>query len=156
MLWILASRGHVASERLTGLGQWMRFYYHLLYIKSPNQHYQLQIAINVVMRFWKRIFIMVFSMMADMQSQLVCSGCRSILLYPRGATNVCCAVCNTITQVPPPGTLRFSFLLIANIKPSISFLSCERLLVFSIVNMIIFSWNSKEIYFIKLVHFLMF
>ncbi|KAK8988497.1 hypothetical protein V6N11_029885 [Hibiscus sabdariffa] len=40
---------------------------------------------------------------SDMQSQLVCSGCRSILLYPRGATNVCCALCNTITQVPPPG-----------------------------------------------------
>ncbi|XVE89397.1 hypothetical protein DITRI_Ditri19aG0198500 [Diplodiscus trichospermus] len=38
-----------------------------------------------------------------MQSQLVCSGCRSILIYPRGATNVCCALCNTITQVPPPG-----------------------------------------------------
>lgn len=36
-------------------------------------------------------------------SQLVCSGCRSILLYPRGATNVCCALCNTITSVPPPG-----------------------------------------------------
>ncbi|WOL07874.1 hypothetical protein Cni_G16623 [Canna indica] len=38
-----------------------------------------------------------------MQSQLVCSGCRSILLYPRGATNVCCAICNTISAVPPPG-----------------------------------------------------
>ncbi|KAK4254781.1 hypothetical protein QN277_010111 [Acacia crassicarpa] len=38
-----------------------------------------------------------------MQSQLVCSGCRSILLYPRGATNVCCALCNTVTSVPPPG-----------------------------------------------------
>ncbi|RYR64590.1 hypothetical protein Ahy_A03g010666 isoform B [Arachis hypogaea] len=38
-----------------------------------------------------------------MQSQLVCNGCRSILLYPRGATNVCCALCNTITSVPPPG-----------------------------------------------------
>ncbi|OVA07805.1 zinc finger protein [Macleaya cordata] len=38
-----------------------------------------------------------------MQSQLVCSGCRSILLYPRGAANVCCAICNTITSVPPPG-----------------------------------------------------
>lgn len=38
-----------------------------------------------------------------MQSQLVCSGCRSILLYPRGAPNVCCALCNTITSVPPPG-----------------------------------------------------
>ncbi|XP_062012503.1 protein LSD1 [Rosa rugosa] len=39
-----------------------------------------------------------------MQSQLVCSGCRSILLYPRGASNVCCALCNTVTPVPPPGT----------------------------------------------------
>ncbi|KAH1048783.1 hypothetical protein J1N35_039567 [Gossypium stocksii] len=42
-------------------------------------------------------------MIADMQSQIVCSGCRSNLLYPRGATNVCCALCNTITQVPLPG-----------------------------------------------------
>ncbi|KAG5025322.1 Protein LSD1 [Glycine max] len=38
-----------------------------------------------------------------MQSQVVCNGCRSLLLYPRGATNVCCALCNTITSVPPPG-----------------------------------------------------
>ncbi|XP_020243508.1 protein LOL2-like [Asparagus officinalis] len=38
-----------------------------------------------------------------MQSQLVCNGCRNVLLYPRGATNVCCAICNTITPVPPPG-----------------------------------------------------
>ncbi|CAN1828629.1 Protein LOL3 [Linum perenne] len=37
-----------------------------------------------------------------MQSQLMCNGCRSILLYPRGASNVCCALCNTITTVPPP------------------------------------------------------
>ncbi|XP_010258673.1 PREDICTED: protein LSD1 [Nelumbo nucifera] len=38
-----------------------------------------------------------------MQSQLVCNGCRSVLLYPRGATNVCCAICSTVTSVPPPG-----------------------------------------------------
>ncbi|KAJ9691375.1 hypothetical protein PVL29_013530 [Vitis rotundifolia] len=38
-----------------------------------------------------------------MQSQLVCNGCRSILVYPRGATNVCCALCNSVTSVPPPG-----------------------------------------------------
>ncbi|KAF5729266.1 protein LSD1 [Tripterygium wilfordii] len=38
-----------------------------------------------------------------MQSQLVCSGCRNVLLYPRGAANVCCALCNTFTSVPPPG-----------------------------------------------------
>ncbi|XP_037492151.1 cyclin-L1-1 isoform X2 [Jatropha curcas] len=36
-----------------------------------------------------------------MQSQLHCIGCRSILLYPRGAANVCCALCNTVTSVPP-------------------------------------------------------
>ncbi|XP_077244615.1 protein LOL2-like [Tasmannia lanceolata] len=36
-----------------------------------------------------------------MQSQLVCGGCRNILLYPRGATNVRCAICSTITTVPP-------------------------------------------------------
>lgn len=32
----------------------------------------------------------------------MCSGCRNVLVYPRGATNVCCAICNTITSVPPP------------------------------------------------------
>ncbi|XP_031131617.1 protein LOL3-like isoform X1 [Ipomoea triloba] len=37
-----------------------------------------------------------------MQSQVVCNGCRTILLYPRGASNVCCAVCNALTPVPPP------------------------------------------------------
>ena len=47
---------------------------------------------------------MVFNF-AAMQSQVVCNGCRSLLLYPRGATNVCCALCNTITSVPPPGKL---------------------------------------------------
>ncbi|CAN0842885.1 Protein LSD1, partial [Linum grandiflorum] len=37
------------------------------------------------------------------QSQLVCSGCRNLLLFPAGATSVCCAVCNSVTAVPPPG-----------------------------------------------------
>ncbi|KAF7845925.1 hypothetical protein BT93_L0020 [Corymbia citriodora subsp. variegata] len=37
-----------------------------------------------------------------MQSQLVCNGCRSTLLYPRAATNVCCPLCSTITSAPPP------------------------------------------------------
>lgn len=32
----------------------------------------------------------------------MCNGCRSLLMYPSGATNVCCAVCNTVTSVPPP------------------------------------------------------
>lgn len=41
------------------------------------------------------------------QSQLVCSGCRNLLLYPLGATSVCCAVCSAVTAVPPPGTSPF-------------------------------------------------
>ncbi|XP_023003953.1 vacuolar protein sorting-associated protein 2 homolog 2-like [Cucurbita maxima] len=52
----------------------------------------------------RRMFARGGSGQAAMQSQLVCSGCRSILLYPGGATNVCCALCNTVTSVPPPGT----------------------------------------------------
>ncbi|KAL7097487.1 hypothetical protein ACP275_10G147800 [Erythranthe tilingii] len=38
-----------------------------------------------------------------MQSQVVCSGCRNLLMYPSGATNVCCAVCSAVTAIPPPG-----------------------------------------------------
>ncbi|KAL6498270.1 hypothetical protein OROGR_028667 [Orobanche gracilis] len=38
-----------------------------------------------------------------MQSQVVCSGCRTVLLYPSGATNVCCAICNMVNAVPPSG-----------------------------------------------------
>lgn len=41
--------------------------------------------------------------MAGIGSQIVCNGCRSLLIYARGATSVCCAVCNTITPVPPHG-----------------------------------------------------
>ncbi|WVZ59913.1 hypothetical protein U9M48_009997 [Paspalum notatum var. saurae] len=37
-----------------------------------------------------------------MQSQIVCHACRTVLLYPRGASSVCCAVCQSITTVPPP------------------------------------------------------
>ncbi|KMZ65209.1 Zinc finger protein LSD1 [Zostera marina] len=39
-----------------------------------------------------------------MQSQIVCAGCRSTLLYSMGATNVRCAICNTITLVSQPPT----------------------------------------------------
>ncbi|XP_022573817.1 protein LSD1-like isoform X2 [Brassica napus] len=35
-----------------------------------------------------------------MQDQLVCHGCRNTLLYPRGATNVRCALCNTVNMIP--------------------------------------------------------
>ncbi|QCE13664.1 Multihem cytochrome [Vigna unguiculata] len=38
-----------------------------------------------------------------MRSQLVCNGCRNILVYPRGASDVCCALCHTVSSVLPPG-----------------------------------------------------
>ncbi|NP_001152350.1 Protein LOL3 precursor [Zea mays] len=38
-----------------------------------------------------------------MQNQIMCHACRTLLLYPRGASSVCCAVCQAITTVPPPG-----------------------------------------------------
>lgn len=58
-----------------------------------------------------RIVINVYDLLCitAMQSQLVCSGCRTILLYPRGAANVCCAVCNVVTTVPPPGMVSTFF-----------------------------------------------
>ena len=52
----------------------------------------------------KMLLMCVFVTLQFMGSQLVCNGCRNILVYPRGATNVCCALCNTVTSVPPPGT----------------------------------------------------
>jgi LSD1 subclass zinc finger protein len=44
------------------------------------------------------------SSVAGMQNQIVCRGCRTVLLYPQGAPSVFCAVCQAITTVPPPGT----------------------------------------------------
>jgi LSD1 subclass zinc finger protein len=52
----------------------------------------------------KAIYDLVWWWFSGAQSQLVCSGCRNLLLYPVGATSVCCAVCNAVTAVPPPGT----------------------------------------------------
>ncbi|CAL4934887.1 unnamed protein product [Urochloa decumbens] len=43
------------------------------------------------------------SSIAGMQSQIVCHACQTVLLYPRGAPSVCCAVCQAVTTVPPPG-----------------------------------------------------
>ncbi|XP_066352871.1 protein LOL4-like isoform X1 [Miscanthus floridulus] len=38
-----------------------------------------------------------------MHSQLVCSGCKRLLQYRRGATGVCCPTCNTFTTANPSG-----------------------------------------------------
>ncbi|XP_073393493.1 protein LSD1 [Physcomitrium patens] len=38
------------------------------------------------------------------QGQLICSGCRTLLVYPQGASNVRCALCSSVTQVPSHGT----------------------------------------------------
>ncbi|KAH7616915.1 hypothetical protein Ndes2526B_g09022 [Nannochloris sp. 'desiccata'] len=36
------------------------------------------------------------------QSQIICGGCRILLMYPQGAQNVRCARCSHVTPVPPP------------------------------------------------------
>ncbi|XP_051126127.1 protein LOL3-like isoform X2 [Andrographis paniculata] len=36
-----------------------------------------------------------------MQSQIFCSGCRTLLLRPSGPANICCVLCNVMTHVPP-------------------------------------------------------
>ncbi|GAB2280912.1 hypothetical protein Dimus_015529 [Dionaea muscipula] len=66
-----------------------------------------------------------------MQSQLVCSGCRSLLLYPRDATNVRCAVCNMITPVQPTDQIICrgcqTLLMYARGATSVSCLCCNML-----------------------------
>nr|XP_043625354.1 protein LSD1-like isoform X2 [Erigeron canadensis] len=32
--------------------------------------------------------------------QLICGGCRTLLMYPRGATNVRCSCCHMVNLVP--------------------------------------------------------
>lgn len=44
-----------------------------------------------------------------MQSQIVCSGCRSVLLYPRGALEVRCAICSTVTRAAPGTPFAFFY-----------------------------------------------
>lgn len=41
---------------------------------------------------------------AGMQDQLICSGCKRVLEYRRGATGVCCPGCNTFTAANPSGS----------------------------------------------------
>ncbi|MCE3050319.1 histone demethylase SWIRM1 [Datura stramonium] len=35
-------------------------------------------------------------------AQLICGGCRTLLMHPRGATSVRCACCHTVNLVPGP------------------------------------------------------
>lgn len=58
----------------------------------------------------------IFAHYSGVQSQLVCSGCQKLLLYAHGATSVCCAVCNAVTNVPPPGM--FSSILLSSMSPA--------------------------------------
>lgn len=58
----------------------------------------------------------IFAHYSGVQSQLVCSGCQKLLLYAHGATSICCAVCNAVTNVPPPGM--FSSILLSSISPA--------------------------------------
>lgn len=45
-----------------------------------------------------------------MQSQIVCCGCRSVLLYPRGSMEVRCAICSTVTRAAPGTPFTFFYL----------------------------------------------
>ncbi|KAL0550485.1 hypothetical protein IC582_015006 [Cucumis melo] len=37
------------------------------------------------------------------QNQIMCSGCKNMLIYPAGATSICCALCHAVTPVPTSG-----------------------------------------------------
>ena len=37
------------------------------------------------------------------QNQIMCSGCKNLLIYPAGATSICCALCHAVTPVPTSG-----------------------------------------------------
>ncbi|KAG6790695.1 hypothetical protein POTOM_006858 [Populus tomentosa] len=66
-----------------------------------------------------------------MQSQVVCRGCTSVLLYPSGATNVCCALCSSVTSITSPGDGCFEELLIEKVIANVSTWgnNCEMLLL---------------------------
>ncbi|GAB2234315.1 hypothetical protein Droror1_Dr00003562 [Drosera rotundifolia] len=66
-----------------------------------------------------------------MRSQIVCNGCKSLLLYPADATNVRCAVCQTITPVQPTDQIICrgcrTLLMYARGATSVSCLCCSAL-----------------------------
>uniref|UniRef100_A0A0A0L592 Zinc finger LSD1-type domain-containing protein n=1 Tax=Cucumis sativus TaxID=3659 RepID=A0A0A0L592_CUCSA len=53
---------------------------------------------------WKRSFFnitkMPFPPVTCCQNQIMCSGCKNLLIYPAGATSICCALCHAVTPVP--------------------------------------------------------
>ncbi|KAJ7296363.1 hypothetical protein O6H91_07G099900 [Diphasiastrum complanatum] len=56
------------------------------------------------------------------QSQLYCSGCRTLLVYPHGATNVRCALCNCVTAVPPHGGTEMAQLICGGCRTMLMYL----------------------------------
>ncbi|KAK7399650.1 hypothetical protein VNO78_10837 [Psophocarpus tetragonolobus] len=76
---------------------------HPRFLRNKNQQFLFFFFFFCYLTWLSESVVAAGSGATAMQSQLVCNGCRSLLLYPRGATNVCCALCNTITSVPPPG-----------------------------------------------------
>lgn len=69
-----------------------------------NWNWDFLINFNAIECFFHLGLWLLNATVENMQSQLVCNGCRTVLLYPRGAPNVRCAVCNTVTPVQPAGT----------------------------------------------------
>ncbi|KAB5535007.1 hypothetical protein DKX38_018093 [Salix brachista] len=70
-----------------------------------NIYLQSAAGMEVPLGFRSRRTGMASSVGGDGGSQVVCRGCRSLLLYPSGASNVCCALCSIVTSIPTPGAM---------------------------------------------------
>ncbi|CAK9321520.1 unnamed protein product [Citrullus colocynthis] len=56
-------------------------------------------------RSFSNITKMPFPPVTCCQSQIVCSGCKNLLMYPAGATSICCALCHVVSPVPTSGLM---------------------------------------------------
>ncbi|GFP97457.1 protein lsd1 [Phtheirospermum japonicum] len=52
-------------------------------------------------------------------AQLICGGCRTLLMYTRGATSVRCSCCHTVNLVPDS-----TFLLSCLLAPNVAHINC--------------------------------
>eukprot|EP00270_Netrium_digitus_P020260 TRINITY_DN8287_c0_g1_i1.p1 TRINITY_DN8287_c0_g1~~TRINITY_DN8287_c0_g1_i1.p1 ORF type:complete len:313 (-),score=47.46 TRINITY_DN8287_c0_g1_i1:360-1298(-) len=78
-------------------------------LATPNSSSQVQYSPNplsqqMMLPYPQPLSSPPVHMNAPAQSQVVCMGCHTLLLYPNNATNVRCALCSTITPVPAAGT----------------------------------------------------
>ncbi len=62
------------------------------------------------------VVVMPYQLMQGTQGQLICGGCRTLLVYPQGASNVRCALCSSVTSVPPHGAAEMAQLVCAGCR----------------------------------------